>query len=187
MPAIPARTVSILLLPMSLALLMSVLVACGESAKESRIARGKYLVETMGCGDCHSSHGPDHKPVPGMEFAGHLASQPLPTWTPAMMEGHAAATMHPSMTAFAGPFGVSVAPNLTPCPETGIGELTAAALIESWRTGKHWKFDRPVLPPMPVPFYRNLTDEDVTAIHAYLMSRPPVHNRAPDSIVAPAK
>ncbi len=32
---------------------------------------------------------------------------------------------------------------------------------------------RPILPPMPWQIYRNLTDEDLKAVYAYLRSIPP--------------
>jgi hypothetical protein len=38
---------------------------------------------------------------------------------------------------------------------------------------------RPILPPMPWHFYRNLTEEDLGSIYAYLRTIPPVHNRVP--------
>jgi cytochrome c1 len=59
-------------------------------------------------------------------------------------------------------------------------------LIESWRTGNHWKEDkRPVLPPMPMEPYSHVTDEDIRAILAYLKSLKPIKNQPPKSIVAP--
>jgi cytochrome c553 len=144
-------------------------------------ARGKYLVTIMGCGDCHSPYGPDAKPIPGREFSGHPENAPLPTWDPSMLEKGNLATIAPTFTAFAGPFGLAVAGNITPDMETGIGTLTAEGLIKSWRTGKHWKQDRMVLPPMPMEPYSHLTDADIRAIHAYLFTLKPVKNNFPAS------
>ncbi len=154
-------------------------------AKAQLVARGKYLVTVMGCGDCHSPYGPDAKPIKGLEFSGHPETAPLPTWDPSMLEKGNLATIAPTFTAFAGPFGLSVAGNLTPDRETGIGTLTAEGLIKSWRTGKHWKQDRMVLPPMPMEPYRHLTDGDIRAIHAYLFTLKPVRNKFPASKPAP--
>ncbi len=42
-----------------------------------------------------------------------------------------------------------------------------------------------VMPPMPVPALRNLEEEDMRAIWAYLHSLPAVKNAAPRSVVAP--
>ncbi len=157
-----------------------------KSAEQDRIERGKYLVTIMGCGDCHSPIGPDGKQIKGLEFSGHPAGAPLPKWEPKMLEDGILATFALTATAFAGPFGVSVAGNLTPDEETGIGQLTEEMLIESWRTGNHWKEDkRPVLPPMPMEPYSHITDEDIRAILAYLKSLKPIKNQPPKSIVAP--
>jgi mono/diheme cytochrome c family protein len=173
----------------ALVLLALALAACdGGSAAAAAgdpVARGRYLVQTMGCADCHTPHGPDGAPLPGRELTGHPADAPLPSWDPSLLEKHGVATISPTATAFAGPFGVSVAGNLTPDPDTGIGKLTADQLVRSWKTGTHWAVDRPVLPPMPIPAYRHLDEVDIRAIHAYLHSLPPVRNAAPPSAPAP--
>lgn len=155
--------------------------ASTDSATASEITRGEYLVRVMGCADCHTPKGMDARPIPGMELAGHPADAPLPVWRREMFQDNILATINLSFTAFAGPFGVAVAGNLSPCPDTGIGRKTAEELIESWRTGKHWKEDRMVLPPMPMDAYQHLTDDDIRAIFAYLMSLPAVYNDCPKS------
>jgi mono/diheme cytochrome c family protein len=157
----------------------------GDDALALQRQRGAYLMATLDCNACHTAHDGRGQPIPGGELAGHPADAPLPEWDPSLMERNIAVSIAPTFTAFAGPFGLSVAPNLTPDKETGIGNLTADALIKSWRTGKHWKHDRPVMPPMPIPAYTNLTDEDIRALHAFLMSLPPVRNKAPESRPAP--
>jgi len=43
---------------------------------------------------------------------------------------------------------------------------------------------RPILPPMPWPMYRNMTDDDLKAMYAYLRTIPPVTNHVPDAVVA---
>ena len=148
------------------------------------VERGKYLTTMMGCKECHSPLGPDGKLVPGFEFSGHPENVPLPKWEPSMIASHnSIATFALTGTAFAGPWGTSVAGNLTPDDETGIGKLTYDELLKSFRTYKHWKFEkRPVLPPMP-----NLgeaSDDDIKAIYHYLMSLKAIKNKPPLSIVA---
>jgi hypothetical protein len=150
-----------------------------------QIRRGAYLMTIMVCQDCHTPKGPDMKPIPGMTMAGHPEDTPLPEWDPSMWEKNVMATIAPTLTAFAGPFGTSVAVNLTPDKETGIGNMTAEDLIRTFRTGKHWKEDRHVLPPMPIEFYANMEEEDIRALHAFLMTLPPVKNRVPASRSAP--
>jgi hypothetical protein len=41
---------------------------------------------------------------------------------------------------------------------------------------------RPILPPMPIPMYKNFNDEDLTAIFGYLQSIPAIKNRVPDPL-----
>ena len=41
---------------------------------------------------------------------------------------------------------------------------------------------RPILPPMPWPVYRNMTDDDLKAVFAYLKSLPPIRNQVPDPL-----
>jgi len=41
---------------------------------------------------------------------------------------------------------------------------------------------RQLLPPMPWPVYRNMTDEDLKAIFAYLKTTKPVRNIVPAPI-----
>ena len=69
--------------------------------------------------------------------------------------------------------GVVTGPNITPDRETGIGNLTAAQIVDELRNGK-----RPdgtlIGPPMPIPVYQKLSDGDAAAIAAYLLSVRPV-------------
>ncbi len=85
------------------------------------------------------------------------------------------------LTAWAGPWGVSFAVNLTPDRETGIGEWNEEMFIKAMRTGKHQgqPNGRDILPPMPWPDLKDLTDGDLKAIWAYLRSVPPVKNQVP--------
>ena len=59
------------------------------------------------------------------------------------------------------------AANITPDPETGIGTWTDEEIITAIREGKT-KEGRIIFPPMPVPTYNNMSDDDVKAIVAYL-------------------
>ena len=46
---------------------------------------------------------------------------------------------------------------------------------------------RPILPPMPWTAFRNLSDEDLKSIYAYLRTIPPVHNRVPEPLAPSAE
>ena len=71
------------------------------------------------------------------------------------------------------------ASNLTP-DATGLGAWTPQQLFDALRTGK--RPDGSLLaPPMPWPGYRDLTDEDLWAVVAYLRSVKPVNNPIPQS------
>jgi hypothetical protein len=154
------------------------------SAHEDRVARGGYLVKTMGCMDCHvpwkmfeDGPGPDlSRGLSGHPEALAITS-PAPT-LPAPWVFSAAGTN----TAWSGPWGVSFTANLTPDDETGIGTWTAETFRAAIRTGRHLGRGRPILPPMPWPMYRNLTDADLDAVFAYLKSRPAVRNRVPEPL-----
>jgi hypothetical protein len=96
------------------------------------------------------------------------------------------------LTAWAGPWGVSFAVNLTPDKETGIAEWSEENFIQALRTGKHQgqPNGRDILPPMPWEVYRFMTDDDLKAVFAYLKSIPPVKNQVPlpvlPGVAAPA-
>ena len=59
---------------------------------------------------------------------------------------------------------MSFTANLTPDRETGLGKWTVRNFIETIRTGRHLGRGREILPPMPIPMYKNFTDADLTAI-----------------------
>jgi mono/diheme cytochrome c family protein len=72
--------------------------------------------------------------------------------------------------------GALNAPNLTPDPETGLGNWTDDQIVDAIRNGK--RPDRSVVrPPMGVFFYRELSDRDVRSIVTYLRGLPSVKNR----------
>ena len=71
-------------------------------------------------------------------------------------------------------FGRWYIPNITPDPETGIGQWTDGELVRLLREGIK-KDGRPVF-IMPSERFNGLSDEDVLAIVAYLRSLPPVRN-----------
>ena len=149
--------------------------------------RGKYLVDIMGCHDCHTpmKMGPNG-PQWDLERAlsGHpeqLVMPPAPVLPPGPWIGTASATF----TAWNGPWGTSFTMNLTPDKETGLGDWTVEEFIATMKTGKERGKGRPVLPPMPVQNLANLTDEDLRAVFAYLQTLKPIKNRVPQPIEPP--
>jgi len=124
--------------------------ASAASAAETDLARGQYLLAgIVACGNCHSPRGPDGKIPVGQELSGGMIIE-----TPVFR---------------------AVAPNITPDKETGIGNWTDAQIVAAIREGK-----RPdgtlIGPPMPIGFYRNMSDTDVRAIVAALRAVRPVNH-----------
>lgn len=153
---------------------------------QSQLERGKYLVGFGGCNDCHTplKMGPNG-PEPDMSRAlsGHPAGLVM-TDAP-KLDGKWMWAGAATNTAFAGPWGVSYARNLTPDQISGLGIWTEEMFIKTMRTGRHMGVSRPILPPMPWQALNNLNDDDLKAIFAYLRSVKPVRNEVPDPIIAP--
>jgi cytochrome c553 len=142
-----------------------------SASTSQRIKRGEYLVATTGCHDCHS---PKLDAQMTLDAGRLLSGRPATTAPPQQGTGEARASL--DFTAWSGPWGISYAANLTPDAETGIGaRYTEAAFIKTIRTGKKPEGE-PLLPPMPWPAFKNMTDDDLKAIYAYLMSLKPVKN-----------
>jgi mono/diheme cytochrome c family protein len=77
------------------------------------------------------------------------------------------------------PTGTLYATNISPDPDTGIGKWTRAQFHRAVRDGIA-RGGRHLYPAMPYVSYRQLTEDDVDAIYAYLLTRQPMHvaNRA---------
>lgn len=160
--------------------------AAAKAAEQARIKRGEYLVGIGGCNDCHTPlkmgpKGPE--PDYSRRLSGHPESLVMP---PPPKHGDSPwgwSGSHTS-TAFAGPWGVSYAANLTPDQVTGIGIWNEEVFMKTIRTGRHWGVSRPILPPMPWQNVAGLTDDDLRAVYAYLRSIKPIRNQVPDAIIA---
>lgn len=160
-----------------------------SSGDADRVARGRYLVTSIGCGDCHSPKkmGP-HGPVQDETrlLSGHPENSNLPP-APQLPAGPWMATAAWDLTAWSGPWGTSYAINLTPDENTGIGSWSEETFVQAIKTGRHMGVSRPILPPMPWENFRNLTGEDLGAMYAYLRTIPPIHNRIPDVLPPPVQ
>lgn len=149
-----------------------------------KLARGKYLVTVTGCHDCHTplkmgSNGPE--PDMSRMLSGHPQDMTLPP-APTLPAGPWLVTVAATNTAWSGPWGVSFTANLTPDRETGLGKWGLRTFTEAIRTGRHMGRGRAILPPMPFPMYKHLTDADLQAIFSYLQSIPAVVNRVPEPL-----
>jgi mono/diheme cytochrome c family protein len=122
-----------------------------SARSETQIERGRYLVHgIVACGNCHTPKDSDGKAIADRELAGGPV--------------------------FNAPIFHAISPNITPDIETGIGNWTDDQIVNAIRNGK-----RPdgttIGPPMPIAFYRNMSDSDVRAIVAYLRTVKPIKNK----------
>lgn len=156
-----------------------------KMTRAEQVARGKYLVTIGGCHDCHTpwTVQADGNPGPDMTRAlsGHPQDFPIPEPVELNTDRFAVA-IAPMNTAYSGPWGVSFAANLTPDVETGTGIWTFDIFKNTIRNGRHWGVARPLLPPMPWFNYREMTDEDLGAVFAYLRTLKPVRNQVPEPV-----
>ncbi|TDQ98643.1 c-type cytochrome [Paraburkholderia silvatlantica] len=76
------------------------------------------------------------------------------------------------------PFGTIYATNITPDPQTGIGAWSEAAFARAVRHGIS-RDGHLLYPAFPYVHFTRMSDRDVAAAYAYLMSREPVQASAP--------
>lgn len=112
------------------------------------VKRGAYYTRLADCDSCHTPKGPDFRPLPGMDFAGGFILK--------------------------GPWGEVAWANLTP-HASGIPYYNEAMFLEVMRTGKVQA--RRLNNIMLWGYYRNMTDEDLKGIFAYLQTLKPVAHR----------
>ncbi len=115
-------------------------------SRGNAVKYGEYLAGPLGhCMDCHT---PRAKGIPDMSNAG-AGGNP-----------------------FRGPWGVSVSRNLTP-HETGLNGWSDAEIARAIRDGVR-RDGTPLKPPMAYAWYRNIRDEDMKPLIAYLRSLKPL-------------
>ncbi|MFL9919601.1 cytochrome c [Paraburkholderia fungorum] len=78
------------------------------------------------------------------------------------------------------PFGTIYSTNITPDTETGIGSWTLAAFSRAMRNGVS-RDGHLLYPAFPYVHYTRMSDADIAAVYAYLMSRDPVRATAPSN------
>jgi mono/diheme cytochrome c family protein len=118
--------------------------------------RGRYVATLASCNECHTPRVQGEQ-VPGMEFAGG------------------------NILKYEGARPPRAASNLTPAPN-GIPYYNEALFLETIRTGR--VREREISDVMPWGHYRNMTDEDLKAIFAYLKTLKPVDHYV-DNALAP--
>src|SRR5690606_12322394 len=129
-----------------------------EIDRSNTAAYGKYLVTIASCAECHT-HAVDGQPIEGMEFAGGQEFN-------------------------LGPMGIVRTSNITPHPETGIGNWTKEEFVNRFKQNipdsnstfisvKAGEFNS----IMPWVMYGGMTEEDLGAIYDYLKTLKPVYNK----------
>jgi mono/diheme cytochrome c family protein len=126
----------------------------------ARLERGRYLATAVnGCVVCHSEldwSAPGFPVKAGTEGGGRSwAEEGLPWVT---------------------------APNITPDPETGVGEWTDDMLARAIREGIS-RDGRALFPLMPYHQYRYMSDEDLASVIVYIRSLPPLRRSLPPTDV----
>ena len=76
---------------------------------------------------------------------------------------------------FHGPWGESIAANITPDKETGIGGWSDAQIKRAISDGVRADGTK-LRPPMAFAYYKNINDDDLDALVAYLRSLKPIRN-----------
>lgn len=127
------------------------------------IERGKYMVEVLGCGTCHSAGALDGVPDPSLSLAG---SKTGIAYTNPMGDDKP---------------GVVYPPNITPDEDTGIGTWSDQQIANAIRSGIGGHNMRPIV-VMPWPGYSGLRDDDTDALVYYLRSIKPVRHRVPENV-----
>ena len=146
---------------------------------------GEHLVTIAACHDCHTPKkmGP-HGPMLDSTrlLSGHPATMPPPDVDRKEMESKGLAVTD-MLTAWVGPWGISFTANLTSDP-TGIGNWKEENFIMAIREGKLKGIPsgRALLPPMPWEMYRNMTDDELKAIFAFLKTTTPISNVVPQPV-----
>jgi hypothetical protein len=117
------------------------------------LKRGAYLVNLIGCANCHTPVDNHHNLIAGMDFAGGQI--------------------------FEGPWGKVASTNLT-ADSSGISYYDEALFIRAMRTGAVGS--RGLSPAMPWSVFRNMTDQDLAAIFTYLKTLKAITHRVDNTV-----
>jgi mono/diheme cytochrome c family protein len=118
----------------------------GDADMADKVKKGFYLVTIGHCMECHTPLGPK-----GREFETSYGKGGFE---------------------FTGPWGKSVSANITSHKEKGIGAWSDAEIKRAITDGVR-KDGARMKPPMGYEFYKNMTNDDLDAMVAYLRTVPP--------------
>jgi len=136
------------------------------------IERGRYLtVNVLQCIDCHSERD--------WNYYGGPPVPPIGAGRSCMDKNTMAAGVNAGQETFPGRLCIR---NITPDPDTGLGNWTDGEIIRAVREGVSHDGEG-LFPIMPYFIYRNVSDEDMMAVVAYLRSMEPVKSVWPERTV----
>ena len=148
---------------------------------ESQVKWGEHLVAIGGCNDCHTpkkmtAMGPVDDTT--LILSGHPEQMASPDVDRKAMEGKGLVVTS-DFTAWIGPWGISYSANLTP-DETGTANWTESQFLYAIKNmvSKGLPGTRPLMPPMSMMPVKNMTDEELKAVFAYLKTIKPIKNNS---------
>lgn len=125
-------------------------------AKSDTVAYGKYLLTAASCGECHTPFTKGSLEMDKFMGGGRVFEMPA---------------------------GTLVSANISPDMETGIGKWNLETFLARFRmyrdsSAAHQKVDfmKEYNTIMPWTMYAGMTDEDLTAIYAYMKTLKPIKN-----------
>lgn len=128
-----------------------------EGKNPALVGLGSYLVNTLHCSDCHTT----------------------PPWAPGgnPFQGEPEQVNPEGYLGGGTPFGPFIARDLTPHPVSGLpADYTREEFLHVMRTGEDLKELHPQISPllqvMPWPWYKDLTERELSAIYEYLRAIP---------------
>src|SRR6516225_5463604 len=80
------------------------------------------------------------------------------------------------------PFGIIYLTNITPDPDTGIGRWSLEAFTRAMHEGVSLDGSH-LFPAFPYDHFTKVSDDDVKALYAFMMTRPPVRAVAPPNTI----
>jgi hypothetical protein len=133
------------------------------------IERGRYMaINVLQCVDCHSERD--------WNLYGGPPKEPVGAGRACMTRETMAAGVNAGQETFPGKLCIR---NITPDIETGLGAWTDGEIIRAVREGVDHQ-GAGLFPIMPYFIYRNVADDDVEAVVAYLRSMEPVVSVRPE-------
>jgi len=119
-----------------------------EVSRSDKVAYGEYLAKIGHCIECHTPQVRGRRDFARTGAGGQV---------------------------FHGPWGESIARNITPDNETGIGSWSDDQIKRAISIGVRADGSK-LRPPMAFGYYKNITDDDLDALVAYLRSLKPIKN-----------